>query len=371
MTNRTEVGHFSESSGPEQPLNQSDLQQLVGMRPAFSTVFPDKVYLDFTVAICTYNGERRLPGVLECLRWQLNTEDIAWEVLVIDNNSTDGVVQVVQDFQQKWPQHCKLRYGFEGKQGAGFARHRAVQLAHSPLIGFLDDDNLPSMIWVSAAYEFAQTHPQVGVYGSRIRGDFEINPPENFERIASLLALTERGGSAHCYPPRQKVLPPGAGMVVRKQAWLDNVPENVVLSGRTGTSMLTGEDLEAVLHIQTAGWEVWYNPNMRLYHCIPGKRLKRDYLLSLCRGIGLSRHRTRMLSFSAWQRPIMLLGYLLNDTRKIFKHLLQYRLLVLTDVVTACEMTLYLSSLVSPFYLWQRQIRETLQRVMRREQTSN
>ncbi|MCG8365582.1 MAG: hormogonium polysaccharide biosynthesis glycosyltransferase HpsE [Pseudanabaenales cyanobacterium] len=369
MTNQTEASHFLGSA--EHSLNQSDVYRLVGMRQMFSTVFPDKVNLDFTVAICTFNGEDRLPGVLECLRWQLNTEDIAWEVLVIDNNSTDGVAQVVQDFQQKWPSHCKLRYDFEPKQGAGFARHRAVQLARSPLIGFLDDDNLPSMIWVLAAYEFGQAHPEVGVYGSRIRGDFEINPPENFDRIAPLLALTERGSTAHCYHPRKKVLPPGAGMVVRRQAWLDNVPENGVLSGRTGKSMLTGEDLEAVLHIQGAGWEVWYNPSMRLYHCIPGKRLKRDYLLSLCRGIGLSRHRTRMLSFSAWQRPIMLFVYMLNDIRKIINHLFKYRLFVVTDVVTACEMALYLSSLVSPFYLWQRQIRETLQRGTRGEPVSD
>ncbi|MDJ0708210.1 MAG: hormogonium polysaccharide biosynthesis glycosyltransferase HpsE [Leptolyngbyaceae cyanobacterium MO_188.B28] len=368
MTNQTEINQLSGNPEIERPLNQSDLERLVGMRSTFSTVFPDKVKLDFTVAICTYNGEHRLPGVLECLKWQLNTEDIVWEVLVIDNNSTDGVAQVVKDFQQKWPQKGQLRYGFELKQGAGYARHKAVQLARSPLIGFLDDDNLPSMIWVSAAYEFAQTHPAVGVYGSRIRGDFEINPPENFERIAPLLALTERGGTAHRYPPHKKVLPPGAGMVVRRQAWLDNVPENVLLSGRTGKSMLTGEDLEAVLHIQGAGWEVWYNPGMRLYHSIPGKRLKREYLISLCRGIGLSRHRTRMLSVAAWRRPIMTPLYMLNDIRKIFKHLIRYRQCVVTDVVTACEMTLYLSSLVSPFYLWQRQIRETFHRMTSRDQ---
>ena len=363
MTNQTKVSHFSASTSAEPSLNQSDFDRLVGMRQVFSTVFPDKVNLDFTVAICTYNGEHRLPGVLESLRWQLNTEDIAWEVLVIDNNSTDGVVQVVQDFQKKWPRRHKLRYAFEPKQGAGFARHKAVQLARSPLIGFLDDDNLPSMIWVLAAYQFGQAHPKVGIYGSRIRGDFEINPPDNFERIAPLLALTERGSIAHCYNPDKKVLPPGAGLVVRRQAWLDNVPEQGVLSGRTGKSMLTGEDLEAVLHIQSAGWEVWYNPSMRLYHCIPGRRLKRDYLLSLCRGIGLSRHRTRMLSFAVWQRPIMLFVYWLNDIRKIIIHLIRYRMAVITDVVTACEMTLYLSSLISPLYLWQRQIRETLRQI--------
>ncbi|NJL87630.1 MAG: glycosyltransferase family 2 protein [Leptolyngbyaceae cyanobacterium SM1_1_3] len=330
-------------------------------REILSRLFPKQVQLDFTVAICTYNGEQRLPDVLENLCWQLNTHTIQWEVIVVDNNSSDGTAQVVKDFQARWPDHSTLRYAFEGRQGAGFARHKAVQIARSPLVGFLDDDNLPTMTWVVAAYRFGCEHTEAGVYGSRIYGDFEITPPENFERISGFLAITDRGHEPRRYPPQKKVLPPGAGMVVRRQAWLDNVPTEQVLAGRI-ENREAGEDLEAVLYIQRAGWEVWYNPHMRLYHRIPGSRLQRDYLIRLCRGIGLSRYHTRMLSCPTWQQPVWFFAYLSNDVRKLLKHLMKYRGTLKTDIVAACEMTLYVYSLLSPFYIWQRSFRRYWQR---------
>ncbi|MGD1856534.1 MAG: hormogonium polysaccharide biosynthesis glycosyltransferase HpsE [Leptolyngbyaceae cyanobacterium] len=312
------------------------------------------------MAIPTYNGSERLAIVLECLRWQLNVQDLSWEVIVVDNNSTDNTVATVQRFQKEWGNRVPLVYEFEPRQGAAYARQKAVEIAKSPIIGFLDDDTLPSMTWLISAYRFAQEHPEAGVIASRIRGDFETVPPDNFERIAALLALTERGSEPMMYAPQQKVIPPAAGVVVRRQAWLDNVPEELILTGRTSTSMLTGEDTESLLHIQRAGWEVWYNPDMRLQHKIPRTRLTRQYLHGLCRGIGLSRYRTRMLSVAAWQRPLMLGLYMANDIRKILHHCLRYRQDVIRDDVAFCELTLYVASLVSPIFMAQRSIRQYL-----------
>jgi glycosyltransferase involved in cell wall biosynthesis len=326
-------------------------ERLSGLKPLFSRVFPEKVSLDLTVAIPTFNGAERLPDLLERLRWQLNVEYIDWEIIVVDNNSTDHTAQVVKDFQRDWPTHCPLYYWFEPKQGAANARNLAMQKASGELVGFLDDDNLPHPLWVWSAYQFGQEHPKAGAYGSRIYGDFEVEPPANFERISAFLALTERGDAPLLYYPAKKILPPSAGIVVRRQAWLDHVPENLVLTGRAGKSMLTGEDIESVLHIQRAGWEVWYNPAMRVAHKIPGKRLTREYFSGFFRGIGFSRFRTRMLSFPRWQRPLILPLYMVNDLLKIVKHILKYRLAVWRDDVAAGEMTLYLASLISPFFM--------------------
>lgn len=315
-------------------------------------MIPENPQLDFTVAICTYNGANRIPDVLDCLRWQLKTEGIKWEVIVVDNNSNDNTVGVVRQHKINWPYPCALRYAFEPRQGAGYARQKAVKISQSNWIGFLDDDNLPSMVWVYEAIQFAKQHPRAGVFGSRIRGLFAGETPENFERIAPFLALTDRGLRPLLYAPEKKVLPPGAGMVVRRDAWLANVPEDPVLSGRTSESMLTGEDLEALLHIQQAGWEVWYNPTMQLEHKIPEHRLTRRYLINLMQGVGLGRHRTRMLSLPVWKRPLMFWAYCVNDMRKILMHILKYRIQAWSDTVAASELTLYLYSLVSPYYLW-------------------
>ena len=308
---------------------------------------------DLTVVISTYNGAARIGAVLDCLRNQINTDGIKWEAIVVDNNSSDDTPSVVRQHQATWPDSSSLRYEFEPQQGAGFARHCGAKVASGSLIGYLDDDNLPYEDWIYEACKFAAQHPKAGAFGSRVYGKFSQPPPENFSRIGAFLALTDRGSKPIPYKPEAKILPPGAGLVVRRQAWLDNVPDKRTLSEKFGERE-AGEDIEVVLRIQNAGWEVWYNPSMQLHHDIPPFRLTRDYLIRLFRGIGLSRYHTRMLSFPTYQRPFVLLPYMLNDGRKILLHVARHRQKVVTDTVTASEMTLYLASLASPFYSWYR-----------------
>lgn len=307
---------------------------------------------DFTIAICTYNGAQRIPAVLARLRQQIGIQRLRWEVFVIDNNSSDATAAVVRQYQQNWPSEFPLRYFFEGRQGAAYARQLAMKKSKSELVGFLDDDNLPADDWVATAFKFGQAHPLVGAYGSQIHGQFEGALPDDFHRIQSFFALTQRGDTAHVYQPRLRVLPPSAGLVVRRKAWLNNVPEQLILTGRHDEQMLTGEDLEAIAHIRRGNWEIWHNPAMKVWHQIPAHRLQRSYLLPFFRGIGLSRHVTRMLTMPSWQRPFMFWVYGLNDLCRALHHLLTYRGLLKTHTVSACELQLYLSSLMSPFYIW-------------------
>ncbi|MEH1891282.1 MAG: hormogonium polysaccharide biosynthesis glycosyltransferase HpsE [Nostoc sp.] len=308
--------------------------------------------LDITVAIPTYNGESRLPELLERLQNQLHTENLSWEIIVVDNNSIDNTAKVVQTYQQNWRCPYPLKYCFEAQQGAAYARKRAVTEAKGRFIGFLDDDNYPVSNWVSAAYAFGEKYPNVGAYGSQIHPDWEVKPPENFQRIAPFLAITERGNLPLLYEPAKKLLPPSAGLVVRKKAWLKSVPDKSILTGRVKGNMLTSEDLEMLSYIQKAGWEIWYNPEMEISHKIPSSRLQKDYLIPFFRGIGLSRYITRMVNVKYVYRPVVLLAYMINDLRKITFHFIKYRAMLKTDLVAACEMQLFLSSLISPFYLW-------------------
>ncbi|TFI54453.1 glycosyltransferase [Mastigocladus laminosus UU774] len=308
--------------------------------------------IDFTVAIPTYNGAKRLPELLERLRNQLDTENFSWEIIVVDNNSSDDTVKVVQSYQENWPSRYPLKYCFEAQQGAAYARKRAIQESQSELIGFLDDDNYPTYNWVAAAYAFHQNHPQAGAYGSQIHPDWEVEPPANFQRIAPFLAITERGNLPLLYLPYKKLLPPSAGLVVYRKAWLESLPQETILTGRVTGNMLTSEDLEVLCYIQKSGWEIWYNPEMEIYHKIPHSRLKREYLVPFFSGIGLSRYVTRTVTIKDWMKPIAFCAYMINDLRKIIFHLLKYRFKIKTELVAACEMQLLLSSFISPFYLY-------------------
>jgi glycosyltransferase involved in cell wall biosynthesis len=307
---------------------------------------------DFTVAIPTYNGAIRLPELIERLRNQLDTENFSWEIIIVDNNSTDNTAQLIKYYQSNWQCPYPLKYCFEQKQGAAYARQRAVEVASGQLIGFLDDDNYPVFTWVSSAYMFAQQHPLAGAFGSQIHPDWEVEPPENFQRISPFLAITERGDIPLLYQANKKLLPPSAGLVVRRQAWLESVPDKPILTGRITGNMLTSEDLEMLSYIQKSGWEIWYNPEMEIYHQIPSSRLTKEYLIPFVSGIGLSRYVTRMVNVKPFYKPIVTLAYMINDLRKLILHLIKYRHQVIIDLVASCEMHYFVSSLISPLYLW-------------------
>ncbi len=329
--------------------------------------------IDLTIAICTYNGEHKIVEVLDRLRSQITTEPFSWEVLIVDNNSSDRTAQVIahyqaqlkqphaqnnhQNNQQQWPEHVPLHYVLEPKQGLAFARRRAVQVAKGTLLGFLDDDNIPDNRWVQAVCEFGRANPDVGAYGSRICSRFDVAPPPNFHRIACCLAIVERGEQAFQYQPSRGVLPAGAGLVVRRDVWEKHVPASPVLSGVRKESLANkGEDVETLSYIRKAGYPIWYNPKMRIWHHIPQERLNRRYLHHLFRGIGLSRYPLRMIHYQPWQRPGMGLLHLCYDAQKLLIYFLcQWQSIYQKDIVSLCELELHWYSLMSgPYALCRR-----------------
>ncbi|MBD2291994.1 glycosyltransferase family 2 protein [Anabaena sphaerica FACHB-251] len=307
--------------------------------------------VNFTVAICTYNGEKRILDVLEKLRSQSGTEELAWEILIIDNNSTDNTAEVVQKYISNWGETYPLKYCFEAEQGLAFARRCAIREAKSDLIGFLDDDNLPYPNWVAEAYKFGQAHANAGAYGGQIHGKFEVEPPPGFERIARFFAILE-GNKTYSYnekypSTKKRMFPPGAGIVIRKEAWLESVPEQPLLPQ-------TNEDLEMLNYIWQKGWQLWFNAEMELDHLIPKSRFEKEYLIKFFRQNGLCRYYYRMLNYQPWQRPIMSIIYMINDFRKAITFYIRNKNYLKTDVVAIGEMELLLTISLSPFYQWKK-----------------
>jgi glycosyltransferase involved in cell wall biosynthesis len=306
--------------------------------------------IDFTIAIPTFNGAFRLPLVLDRLREQIGLENYTWEVIVIDNNSTDNTRVVVEKYQENFP--CELNYFYEPKQGAAHARQLAIRKARSELVGFLDDDNIPDFNWAKEVILFSHSHPGIGAFSSQIKGDFEVNPPENFKKISCFLAINNLGENPLIYSPKNKMLPPTAGLAVHRSVWLKHVPEKQFLSGPTTQINLNSEDLEVLLAIQKAGYKIWYNPLMKVSHKIPGDRLTRQGLLKTIRGTGLARHYIRMKRYDLWQRPFVFLISLLKDLcNLIFFYIKNFKLLG-NDLVTDCQIEFLRSTVISPFYLW-------------------
>lgn len=307
--------------------------------------------VDLTVVIRAYNAANRLPKIFACLQQQRIPADLDWEILVVDNNSRDKTAQIVHQYARFGQFLCPLRYVLETRQGAAFARQRALLEAQADLVAFLDDDNYPVENWLAEVWDFGSRHPQVGAYSGKIHGDFEVSPPANFYHLASYLAVIDRGDSPFSYSLRRdRVLPPGAGLVLRKSAWMKSVPKTFSISGPVGNSLgLKGEDIELLGWLQKAGWDILYNPKMVIFHHIPAWRLEREYLLSLVRSIGLSQHRIRMQRLEPWQRPFLGVAYVVNDLLKVIMHYVRHYSVLKTDVVVACQFEKLKSTLVGPF----------------------
>ncbi|MEL6813862.1 MAG: hormogonium polysaccharide biosynthesis glycosyltransferase HpsE [Cyanobacteria bacterium J06598_3] len=314
--------------------------------------------IDFSVAIRTYNRAGRLPGLLAALRSQLNTDHFTWEVVIVNNNSTDNTAEVIARLAPTLP--VPVRTFFEPTQGASFARARAIAEAKGTFIGFLDDDNLPAPNWVSTAHRFGLAHPRTAAFGSQIHGRFEVIPPARFERIAAFLPVVERSHDV-CFTAGQRrlsnLVPPGAGLVIRAEAWKAHVPEQLTLKGPVADSLAQkGEDVEALMHLKKAGWDIWFHAQLHIEHLIGPERLERQYLVSFFRGVGRSRHLTRMVSYRPAYRLPMVCLHFVNDARKLLLYRLRHwpfgqferSRLVQGDVVALCEWTLLRSSLLSP-----------------------
>jgi glucosyl-dolichyl phosphate glucuronosyltransferase len=99
-----------------------------------------------SVVICTYNRADRLRLALDALCTQTLSPQ-SFEILVVDNASTDDTAALCTFYKEKLPQ---LHYLFEPVQGLSRARNTAWEEAKSPYIAYLDDDAIPCDDWIES-----------------------------------------------------------------------------------------------------------------------------------------------------------------------------------------------------------------------------
>jgi glycosyltransferase involved in cell wall biosynthesis len=248
-----------------------------------------------TVAICTYNGAARIGMVIEALATQTQPFE-TWELLIIDNASTDGTGAAAAKF-------IKANLGGRGRvvreeqPGLSFARARAAQEAQGEFICFLDDDNIPAPDFVKNAVQVFRDHPRAGMIGGKVTPRWECNPTPLALAVAGYaLAICDRGKVSFRYEAIT-CGPVGAGMCIRASLLRELYSDNVFsqITGRKGNAMGASEDTALVVRVHQAGWEVWYEPCLVITHVIPQRRIQKDYLLRLYDGFGRSDVHVRAL----------------------------------------------------------------------------
>jgi GT2 family glycosyltransferase len=244
-----------------------------------------------TIAIPTYNGTRRLPSLLQALTAQ-DAADGSFEVVVVDNKSTDDTATVVSHHASTAVLRARgidCRVVREPRQGSSYARICGVLEAHAPLVCFLDDDNVPGADYLRNGID-AMADSGVGLLVSCVIPQWEAEPPPSIARRSWLFAASSNLGDSPIDFGSHGSLAPTvtAGLWVRRNVFLAVVPwqhPEAFLSGRRGDALSCGEDIEIGLMIGRAGYRRLYLPQLKLYHLIPASRLRPSYVCRLIEGI--------------------------------------------------------------------------------------
>ncbi len=252
--------------------------------------------MDATVVICTFNGASRVGLVIEALARQTQPP-ATWELLVIDNASTDGTGEVTSRNIQDKLAGCG-RVVREEQAGLSFARARAAREAGGEIICFLDDDNIPAPDFVKNAVQAFRDYPRAGALGGKVLPVWETTPSALALAVQDFaLAICDRGDRAFKY--ERNLGPVGAGLCLRAEV-LRQIYQNEKIAGsvvgRTGSGFGGGEDLAIAMLVWRSGFECWYEPSLIIRHLLPASRMGKNYLLRLYEGIGRGQTAVRRLS---------------------------------------------------------------------------
>jgi glycosyltransferase involved in cell wall biosynthesis len=225
--------------------------------------------------ICTHNRAFYLGAAIDSLLKQEFTGK--FEVIVVDNASTDDTRQVVQ---ARLP-HPRLRYIYEPVTGLSVARNTGAKTAQGAILAYLDDDAVASPYWLAVLYAAYQTNQTLAIAGGRVTLLWPIGfqPPRWLSPgLAGNLGAYDLG-SAPLLIDRPGLTPRGLNYSIRRSflAQVGGFDPNL---GRVGTSLLSNEELHMTELALEQGWQVAYLPEAHVAHQVAPERLQRSWFLN-------------------------------------------------------------------------------------------
>jgi glycosyltransferase involved in cell wall biosynthesis len=231
---------------------------------------------DASVLICTYNRANLLADTLDSLA-RNRTHALRWDVIVVDNNSSDETRQVVTSRIGGFP--VPLRYLFEPRQGKSIALNTGLAATEASIIVFTDDDVRVESDWVEASCRPMLDDRTIDYTGGPVMPMWEQPCPAWLDQrrphLWGTLAILDYGQAPFIFEDRQRV-PLGANMAVRR-ALIDRIGGFDPALGRRGGSLLGQEQAEFFCRSRDAGARGLYVPAMALHHHVPASRLTRSY----------------------------------------------------------------------------------------------
>lgn len=249
--------------------------------------------------ICTYNRKRYIIRAIERLA---ATKCKDYEIVVVDNNCTDGTAELISCFIAAHPE-LPVRCFLEKKQGLSNARNRGMQEAKGDVFLFLDDDSMVCGDYLCRLEEYLLAYPQADAFGGRIEPIFDECPRPKWLCRWSMgwVSALDLGDGVRQF--EGKAFPIGANMGIRR-AMAEKAGAFDPELGRKAGNMDAGEEKDMFRRIRALGGSIWYFPGIEVQHVIPQSRTTLAYVDRFADGVGIS-ERIRSKSEGTYARRLL------------------------------------------------------------------
>lgn len=222
---------------------------------------------DISVVVCTCNRAEMLRDALLTLGAQQTENRFRYEILVVDNASTDHTQQVIHQASAS----CGglVRGAREPRPGRVYARNRGIGEARGQWIANFDDDQLAEPDWLLELFDLAHRR-SVRSVGGVVR----LRLPDDCTRQLSPVCRRLLGESNgwDIEQPYSRKEGPGSGNQLLHRSVFDEVGHYDEVYGRRG------EDTDFYRRLRAARIESWYSPRAVVWHVTPAQRLEEAYL---------------------------------------------------------------------------------------------
>lgn len=216
-----------------------------------------------SVIICTYNRADLLAGALESV-CQQSLAASAYEIVVIDNNSTDETPQVSRAYAERYP---NVRYYTESQQGLSYARNRGWQEARGEYVAYIDDDCQAPASWLAVGQEVIEHVAPDGFGGPYFAFYKTPKPPWFKDAYGSWLPFAQATAVA------PDILH-GGNLFLRRDL-LAKVGGFDPTLGMKGSQMAYGEETALLHYLQTTqiATRFYYEPRLFVSHLVRPEKL--------------------------------------------------------------------------------------------------
>ena len=262
--------------------------------------------MKLSIVICSYNRAQYIGDALDSLYNQISSLS-EFEVLLVDNNSTDGTPGIYKTWREHNPDG-NFQYLSEHRQGASFARNTGAIHAKTEWLCFMDDDAVAFPDFVANIIKHTEEKPTIVGFGGKIIPKYIPEKPVWMSYYVSSLVGNFDYSPIPCAFKKGKY-PLESNMIIKKSVFDQIGGFNTTLPGVVGTLRIGGEGKELFYKVIGLGEEIYYDPNIIVYHVVETSKLTKEYLYRVASGIGRG-ERVRTLSISYFSYALKLIEYI-------------------------------------------------------------